>query len=409
MKKVFFFGILFCLTLPIFAQNSAVVVITPNGGENWQIGCPNTIQWITATPVTVKIELFKNGVFYMTIASQVPSTQSSYSWTPPYTVSHGNTFKVKITCLTSSSGFDFSNANFSINLGTITVTSPNGGEVWLYGTTHLITWNDNVCENVRIELWKSGSFFSLLTASTLSNGSFPWAITNSIPSGSDYKIKILSCAINSSSATLVYDFSDAFFTIGTSNSCYINVVSPNGGEGWAKGTTHNITWQDNTPYQVRIELWKGGVYNSLITSSTPSTGSFPWAIPMTIAAGTDYKIKIIALITATSTSCYDFSENNFLIIGSNTGNFKFSEIGFNLYPNPCSEVLNVKIPGSITLPFTFKIMNVTGTTVFEEIVQDNSQNEDFKINTTTIADGFYIFLVKQDQEIVYKKTVIIRH
>src|ERR1035438_4249419 len=128
MKKFYTFCIWISLVLPFITMGS-VVVTTPNGGENWIIGCPNTIQWITSAPVSVKIELYKNGIYYLTICSQVPVTQNSYSWTPPYSVSPGNTFKVKVTCLSNNTAdYDFSNANFSINLGTLTVTSPNGEE-----------------------------------------------------------------------------------------------------------------------------------------------------------------------------------------------------------------------------------------------------------------------------------------
>ena len=408
MKKFFILSFLWILILPLFAQNTTVTVVTPNGGENWLIGCPNTIQWITATLVPVKIELFKSGSFYMTIAIQVPAGQNSYSWTAPYSVISGNTFKVKITCLTSSAGFDFSNADFSINLGSITVTSPNGGEAWLYGTTHLILWNDNICENVRIELWKSGTFFSLLTSSTPSTGSFPWAITNSIPAGSDYKIKIMSTAVNAGTTNMVFDFSNNFFTIGTASTCFVTVTSPNGAEAWAKGTTHFITWQSNVTYSLRIELWKGGVLNSTITQTTPNTGSFAWAIPSTVPGGNDYKVKIVALSTNSSNLCYDFSDNYFNIISTNSGGIKSVENEFNLYPNPCNDILNIKI-GNSGLQASIKIMNVTGKVIVDQIIRENTQNEEIKINTLAIADGFYILLIRQNQEIVYKKSIIIKH
>jgi hypothetical protein len=409
MKKIFTLFFLCIFILPLFAQNSGVTVVAPNGGENWLIGCPETIQWITATPVAVKIELFKNGTFYLTIANQVPATQNSYSWTPTYTVTPGNTYKVKVTCLNSSAGYDFSNANFSINTGAITVTTPNGGEVWLYGTTHLILWNDNLCENVRIELWKAGTLFSLLSASTPSTGSFAWAITNAIPAGNDYKIKIMSTLLNSGTTSMVFDFSDNNFTIGTSNNCVITVTSPNGGEAWARGTTHIITWQDNITYPVRIELWKGGVYHSLITASTPSTGAFYWAIPATIPSGNNYKVKILALNTNSSSYCYDFSDNNFSVVGSNSGGLKAAETDFNLYPNPCKDDLNIKVPREVGSGISIKIMNVTGKIMIDETIREDPGNQDIKINTTLIPDGFYILLIRQDQEIVYKKSIIVNH
>jgi len=309
MKKIYPYFLLLLIALPVIAQSS-VMVITPNGGENWIIGCPNTIQWISSTPVTVKIELYKNGVFYMTICNQVPATQNSYIWTPPYSVIPGNTFKVKVTCLSgNTSGYDFSNANFSINLGTITVVSPNGGEIWQIGSTYQILWTDNICENVRIELWKGGILNTVISASTPSTGLFTWTIpnTNTIVPGNDYKIKIQSVAMNSGSTNIVYDFSDANFTINTG--C-ITVLVPNGGENWIAGNSYAIAWIDCVSENVRIELWKGGMYNSLICNSGPANGTFLWTIPAATVAGNDYKVKVIGL---TSSGNFDFSDNNFTI------------------------------------------------------------------------------------------------
>jgi hypothetical protein len=409
MKTTFAICFLCILSLPLISQNSSIVVITPNGGENWLIGCQQTIQWTTTTPGMVKIELFRNGSFYMTLANQIPVTQTAFSWIPPYSILPGNTFKVKISSLTSSSGFDFSDAYFSINKGTISLISPNGGEAWLYGTTHLIQWNDNICENVRIELWKGGSYFALLTASTPSNGSFPWAITSAIPAGSDYKVKVMSTALVSATSNLAFDFSDNNFTVGTANPCFMTVTCPNGGEIWAKGTTQMITWQDNVTYPVRIELWKNGLYKSLIAASVPSTGNYLWVIPASLPSGSDYKVKIIAVTSTASFTCYDLSDNNFSLIGSATGGFKSVEKDFHAYPNPCNNFMNVIIPGNTGAKTSIKIMDITGKMVFDQSIQENQQSEELKINTSEIADGFYILLIRQNQEIVYKKTIMINH
>ncbi|MEI7850149.1 MAG: Ser-Thr-rich GPI-anchored membrane family protein [Chloroflexota bacterium] len=409
MKKMYILCLLCVFMLPVYANNAAIIVMTPNGGENWLMGCPQTIQWITAAPMPVKIELFRNGSFYLTIANQVPASQNSFSWTPLYSITPGNTFKIKISSLTSSSGSDFSDGNFSISKGTLTVTSPNGGEAWLYGTTHMILWNDNLCENVRIELWKGGSYFSLLTASTPSTGSFPWAIVNSIPAGSDYKIKIMSTALVAASTNLVYDFSDNNFTIGTANPCFVAITSPNGGEIWAKGTTHLITWQENMTFPVKIELWKGGIYKSLIVASTPGTGTYFWAIPMTIASGNDYKIKIMVISSAASYTCYDFSDNNFIIPGSGATGLKSSESDFHVFPNPCNDILNVKLPCDPVTNTSLMIMNVTGKKALDQHIIEYHQSEGLTINTTDIADGFYILIIRQDEEIIYKRPLVIKH
>jgi hypothetical protein len=508
MKKISFSFLLLVLSLPLFSQNSMVTVITPNGGENWTIGCPYAVQWVSATPTPVKIELYKNGVFCLTICSQVPAGMSTYTWIPPYTLAAANTYKVKVTCLTNIAGFDFSNNEFSINPGNITVVSPNGGETWQKGSTHQILWTDNVCENVRIELWKGGVYNSLITPSTPSIGNFTWAIpnNNTLVPGNDYKIKIM-VQNNSATTNTVYDFSDANFTIGSpqcltllvpnggevwftgssyqiswiacfsgnirielwkggifnslicasatgpytwtipaatvpgnnyrikiigvnssntnvdlsdadftiNQGSFIIVTSPNGGEAWVRGTTHFLTWQDNIPQDVRIELWKGGVLNSVINPMTPSNGSCYWAIPITQAGGTDYKVKILAIGNSGTTSIFDFSDNNFSILSSNAGPNtqkpvlqSLSGTGIKAYPNPCNNFLHVETGEETGFTGSIEMMNVMGKTVLKQDVRENPTSV-MDIATTQLTEGFYILLVRKDNEIVFKSSLIIRH
>ena len=114
----------------------------------------------------------------------------------------------------------------------ITVTSPNGGENWQNRTTHLITWTDNISENVKIELFKGGVVQSTIISSTPSDGSKNWDIPLSLEPGSDYKIKI-----SSVSNSAVFDWSNNNLTIGATE---MGGTAPNGGENWQNGTTHTI-------------------------------------------------------------------------------------------------------------------------------------------------------------------------
>ena len=185
----------------------------------------------------------------------------------------------------------------------ITVITPNGGENWQKGQQYNITWSDNITENVKIELYKGGSFNSTIVSSTPSNGTYLWLIPASLTDGNDYKVKITS--VNTASLN---DMSDNNFTISSAQN--ITVITPNGGENWQKGQQYNITWSDNITENVKIELFKGGSFNSTIVSSTPSNGTYLWPIPASLTDGNDYKVKITSVNTA---SLNDMSDNNFTI------------------------------------------------------------------------------------------------
>ena len=98
----------------------------------------------------------------------------------------------------------------------------------------------------------------------------------------------------------------------------IPLISPNGGETWAAGTTQTVTWIYNgTPgVRVKIELLKGGVVDrtlaSRVSTGSGGTGSFSWKIPSKQPYGIDYQIGV----TSTRDGSYtDTSDNNFTILG----------------------------------------------------------------------------------------------
>jgi hypothetical protein len=101
---------------------------------------------------------------------------------------------------------------------TITLTSPNGGEIWARGTSHLITWTytGDPGPFVRIEIVKGTSTVSISTRRRTSipigtggTGSFNWNISRFFRTrGNDLKIKI-----TSTTNPTVTDTSDNFFTV----------------------------------------------------------------------------------------------------------------------------------------------------------------------------------------------------
>jgi hypothetical protein len=94
---------------------------------------------------------------------------------------------------------------------------------------------------------------------------------------------------------------------------YITVTLPNGSENWLQGSTYGITWSDNLPGNVKIDLYLNGVFESNITPSTPSTGSYSWTIPASQPPSSFYKIRITDISNGTTT---DSSDARFSITGT---------------------------------------------------------------------------------------------
>ncbi len=81
---------------------------------------------------------------------------------------------------------------FTSTASFLDLTFPDGGETWETDTSMAIKWDHNIIDSLRIELFKDGSFFQVIADSFYSvTGGFRWEITDSIPDGSNYKIKIM--------------------------------------------------------------------------------------------------------------------------------------------------------------------------------------------------------------------------
>ncbi len=158
----------------------------------------------------------------------------------------------------------------------VTATSPNGGESWIAGSSHDITWTSTgAIANVKIEYsTDNGANWTEVVASTPNDGVHPWTVPGT-PS-----VNCLVRASDPSNAT-TNDVSNAVFTISAAPIPTITLTSPNGGESWIAGSTHDIAWTSTgTIANVRIQYSNnnGSAWSNII-ATTPNDGSYSWTIP----------------------------------------------------------------------------------------------------------------------------------
>ncbi|MBN1352069.1 T9SS type A sorting domain-containing protein [candidate division KSB1 bacterium] len=209
--------IIFSALTTVASATISITVTSPNGGETWDAGSTHNITWTSSGFFFyVKIQYTTNyggGFFFWTTIVDSTANDGSHSWNLPSGVNSSNC-RVKIIGYgDGSTTSDFSDENFTIQppAGSITVTSPNGGEIWMGGTIHTITWNSsNTSGNVTIEYTTNyGFIFTLnpIVSGTPDDGSYTWTVPNGI-SSTTCRVKIRDSGDGS-----VYDFSDANFSI----------------------------------------------------------------------------------------------------------------------------------------------------------------------------------------------------
>jgi hypothetical protein len=89
----------------------------------------------------------------------------------------------------------------------------------------------------------------------------------------------------------------------------LQVASPNGNEPLRTGLRFFVTWNDNIAENVIIDLYKAGAFLRSLTTNS-STGAYQWQVPLDLAAGNDYSIKISSVANA---ALFDSSDAPFSI------------------------------------------------------------------------------------------------
>ncbi|BAU10658.1 hypothetical protein LEP3755_11440 [Leptolyngbya sp. NIES-3755] len=65
-----------------------------------------------------------------------------------------------------------------------------------------------------------------------------------------------------------------------------------------QGMPTTITWNDTISENVRIEVFKGGIFQTAIATNTESDGSFEWTPTPNFVVGSDYQIRISSVLNA---------------------------------------------------------------------------------------------------------------
>jgi|GEM_PF-3207522 len=189
----------------------------------------------------------------------------------------------------------------------ITVISPNGGELWLINSTQNITWTSQGINGlISIKIYASDIRYGETIATNIPNtGSYQWLIPGYIPTDGTYKIQIWSA-----DDSTIYDESDNYFSIHQQTS--ITVISPNGGETWYLYNLENITWtSQGINGLISIKIYASDIrYGETIATNIPNTGSYQWEITKDIPTDDTYKINIWS---ADDSTIYDESDNYFSI------------------------------------------------------------------------------------------------
>jgi hypothetical protein len=280
---------------PVLGQLTATLALTGQGGDCGEVifGCPDVAQ-VPYPPILDTVETYPgiqpNEVIAPTMATSnltltVNEQQPIYlSWSPvgfagwyylqiattpdfgspvvdiPYqtdaffvwnAAAPNTTYYWRVNTSNDGGVSGWATNSFATVAPALQMTSPNGGEAWLRGSSHFIQWNGNIPENVSVALYKSGTLVKNITTSTPDAGAFKWSPSFNLLPGSDYSIQIESTTNAAMAAVSAANFSiiDApAFTPGAvtrlpGGKIQIALTVPGAAQATLLCSTNLTTWQ----------------------------------------------------------------------------------------------------------------------------------------------------------------------
>ncbi|GAB4319253.1 MAG: hypothetical protein Kow0059_13120 [Candidatus Sumerlaeia bacterium] len=192
---------------------SSITMLNPNGGESLFHGETYGLAWFAPNSISmVKLDVSLNGgQSWQNIVAATPNT-GKYFWPPPADLGVSCNALIRVSNAANTAQSDSSDAPFCLLSRSlrITVTSPDGGEVWPAGQTRRITWTWGG-DIAQVDIFLSqnaGADFTPLATGVANTGAWDWLIPASTPPGDQNLIRVAAAGLGG-----VSDTSNAPFTL----------------------------------------------------------------------------------------------------------------------------------------------------------------------------------------------------
>jgi len=395
-----------------FNIQSFITVTSPNGGENWHAGSPQTITWNDNISENVRIQLYKGDSLYSTIAFST-SSDGSYSWAIPTNQQVGIDYKIKITCDNNNNVYDLSNNYFTISSQIFTLvvmpSNINVPAVPSGSTTFNVTSNCN---------WTASSNQDWCTVTPSGSGNGTIVANYSENNTANTRTADITVTASGGSPVVIVTvtqggLSSAVLTIENTNSSQLGaVVVPVHAFDIANlgFFQFSISYDNSKLTYIKDTNWFPGINAVTINPDYPGKVSFVWAAdePINIPDNTFFEIKFDAFNYGSSNVAWTDDPTprefgtwdgeifvpayNNGIIDISTGINEHSDSVFIAYPNPVRDFLFVELPQSSNDISRIEIINPMGVIIFHQEVKGVASSP-IQINTKGIPDGLYLLRV----------------
>jgi len=270
----------------------SVELLTPNGGERWEVDSTQRIEWTAQGVDTIELVIYfegfeGDGPFWLSNETKsIDASIGYYDWT--VVAQDNREFTECYIGVREFENFNLKDYNDEpITIYTapfIEITDPSGGEEWTVRSEQYLFWDSASIDKVKIEYsTDNGATYKVIESAYTDWGGYVWTVPEDV--SNDCKVKV-SDASNSD----LQDVSEGTFSIIKGN--FVSVTSPNKGQAWAVGAVYDIRWTFEGVDTVRIELStdNGENWEEIAASVSASTAMYTWLVPD--RASTQCKIRL---------------------------------------------------------------------------------------------------------------------
>jgi hypothetical protein len=179
---------------------------------------------------------------------------------------------------------------------------------------------------------------------------------------------------------------------------YLQLKSPNGGEGWAVDSTYKITWRSNSNtlslYKIEYSTDNGGTWMTIVNSVPSLPYEYLWKIPNTLSS--HCKVRITAL---DSSGLVDISDSSFaisLIESINENNLvPLSNSLSQNFPNPFNPQTTISYSVAKESNVVIRVYDILGKEVAKLLNEDKKAGTyTIQFNASKLSSGMYFYTIQ---------------
>jgi hypothetical protein len=273
---------------PFSIKTSSIMVLSPNGGETYDLNQPINVTWTATNTNTVRVDFSRdNGLTWETVAQGISAGVGTHTFTPAQIPT--KLALVRVVNEDREMVSDRSDKVFEImEPKSITVYAPGEGDQLLRGSTTTIFWTAPRVNSVSILYSSNGgsNWTTIVSNVSAAIGSYQWNVPNTLTTKG--KIRVQEVGGQTIGESGIFAIVDQVVSS-------LRVIRPNGGESYTVGDQISVQWSaspDLTKISVLYSTNSGSSWTLVDNSVGASVGQYSWTAPN--IPGTQYRVKVDA-------------------------------------------------------------------------------------------------------------------